>query len=85
MQMKSPELNLGSLKDVAGNAIKKLGFLKNNLALLVPIIIVVIAALLFIPTKLLSGKLRGTIEKQSVQTGRNIDRLQVSVQLMVRK
>ncbi len=72
--MKSPEINADTVKNLLG-VFKKLGFLKNNLALLVPIIIVVVALLVFIPTKILQGKLQSTIEKESVQTARQIDRL----------
>ncbi|OHB62073.1 MAG: hypothetical protein A2Y76_07090 [Planctomycetes bacterium RBG_13_60_9] len=64
--MKTP-----NVKDI----FKKLSFLKNNLALLVPILIVFVAALLFIPTTLLSGKLRRTIEKDSVGAGKQIGSL----------
>jgi len=46
MQMKTPQINLNTVKEL----LKKLSFLKNNLALLVPVIIVLVAALLFIPT-----------------------------------
>lgn len=72
--MKSPEINAETLKNLLG-LFKKLGFFKNNLALLVPIIIVVVALLLFIPTKILQGKLQSTIDKQSVQTARQIEGL----------
>ncbi|OHB66358.1 MAG: hypothetical protein A2Y77_14620 [Planctomycetes bacterium RBG_13_62_9] len=54
--------------------LKKLSFLKNNLALLVPILITVVALLLFIPTKILGGRLRKTVQ-QSVQTARTIEDL----------
>jgi len=66
--MKAPEVNI---KDV----LKKLSFLKNNLALLVPIVIVIVALLSFIPTRILSGKLRQMVETQSVSMGRKVDRL----------
>ena len=69
--MKSPQINLNTIKDV----LKKLSFLKNNLALLVPILIAVVAVLLFIPTRLLSGKLKNTINEQSVKTAAKIDKL----------
>lgn len=69
--MKKPQVNLSSVKDV----LKKLSFLKNNLALLVPILIAVVAVLLFIPTRLLSGKLKNTITEQSVKTATTIDKL----------
>jgi hypothetical protein len=52
-----------NVKDLLG----KLSFLKNNLALLVPIVIAVVAVLLFIPTRILRGKLQATIQQQSVQ------------------
>ncbi len=52
-----------------------LGFLKNNLALLVPIIIVILAILLFVPTTLLSRSLRKTIETKSVKASQTIDTL----------
>jgi hypothetical protein len=65
------------LKDILPllKKINILGFLKNNRALLVPIIIVVLAILLFVPTTLLSRSLRKTIETKSVKAGQDIDRL----------
>jgi hypothetical protein len=47
--------------------------LKNNLALLVPLIIVVVALLLFVPTTLLSGRLRAEIKTKSVDMSTKID------------
>ena len=55
--------------------LKKLSFLKNNLALLVPIIIAVVSLLLFIPTSILGGKLRDTVQQKSVRTGQRIETL----------
>jgi hypothetical protein len=72
--MKSPEINVKDLLKVV-NLFKKLSFFKDNLALLVPIVIVFVAALLFIPTTLLSGKLRRTITEQSVKPSNEIDAL----------
>jgi hypothetical protein len=69
--MKAPQINLNSVKDV----LKKLSFLKNNLALLVPVIIAFLAVLLFIPTRLLSARLKNTITQQSVRTASEIERL----------
>jgi len=66
--MNAPNINI---KDV----LKKLSFLKNNMALLVPIVIVIVALLLFIPTSLFGGKLRTKVEDQSVATGKQVDRL----------
>ncbi|MBN1508424.1 MAG: hypothetical protein JW955_16365 [Sedimentisphaerales bacterium] len=56
----------------AKDIFKKLSFFKNNLSLLVPILIAVVALLLFIPTRIFGNRLRKTIEQQSVQTGRTI-------------
>ncbi|MGE5293919.1 MAG: hypothetical protein ACM3VT_03750 [Solirubrobacterales bacterium] len=69
--MKSPQIDLNKIKDL----LKKLSFLKNNMALLVPIIIAVVAALFFIPTKLLSARLQRTIADQSLKQATEIDRL----------
>lgn len=69
--MKSPQIDLNTIKEV----LKKLSFLKNNLALLVPILIVIFAALLFIPTTLLSARLKATMQAQSVKSAADIDRL----------
>jgi len=54
------------------DVLKKLSFFKNNLSLLVPILIAVVALLLFIPTKILGSKLRKTMEQESAATGRTI-------------
>lgn len=57
-----------NIKDI----FKKLSFFKNNLSLLVPILIAMVALLLFIPTRILGSRLRKTMEQQSAQTGRTI-------------
>ena len=54
--------------------LKKLSFFKSNLSLLVPILIAIVALLLFIPTRILGSRLRKTME-QSAQTGRTISSL----------
>ena len=59
------------IKDI----LSKLSFLKNNLALMVPILIVIVALLLFIPTRILKGKLRSTVEQGSARTAQRIDGL----------
>jgi hypothetical protein len=66
--MKKPNIDIAEI-------LKKLSFLKNNLGLLVPIVIAVVAVLLFIPTRLLSGKLRSTVEQGSVKTAQQIPTL----------
>lgn len=70
--MKAPNVNI---KDI----LKKLSFFKNNLALLVPILIAVVAILSFIPTTLLSRGLRSKIATESVQASKQIDGLIQSV------
>ena len=52
--------------------LKKLSFLKDYSALLTPIIIVIVAALLFIPAHLMNRKLRKDVEKASVSIGRDV-------------
>ena len=66
--MKKPDINVAEL-------LKKLSFLKNNLGLLVPIIIVVVGLLLFIPTRILSGQLRSTVNDNSVKMSQQISSL----------
>ena len=69
--MKTPEINVETLKE----ALKKLSFLKNNMGLMIPIVIVIVAALLFIPTRILQARLQSRIEQESLQTGRSLERL----------
>lgn len=57
------------------NVLKLFTLLRNNLALLVPIVIAMVAILLFVPTTILSGRLRNTIQKQSVGASTQIDSL----------
>ncbi len=54
---------------------KKLSFFKNNLSLLVPILITVVALLLFVPTRILGSKLSKTMENESGKTGKTITSL----------
>lgn len=60
-----------NIKDI----FKKLSFFKNNLSLLAPILIAVVALLLFIPTRILGSKLRKTMEDESAKTARTITSL----------
>ena len=56
--------------------IKKLGVFKSNSALLVPIAIGLVGALLFIPAQLMSGNLKKRIEAESIsKSGRQVDSL----------
>lgn len=61
-------MNLPDIKDI----LQKLTVLKNNKALLASIIIVLLAGLLFIPTKLMGDKLRKQVETESLAMGRKI-------------
>lgn len=70
-QIKKPQIDLNKIKEL----LKKLSFLKNNMALMVPIFITLAAALFFIPTKLLSARLQRTIAEQSLKPAAEIDKL----------
>jgi len=61
-------MNAPDIKDI----LKKLSVLKNNVSLLASIIIVIIAALLFIPTKLMSDRLTKRVETESLGMGRKV-------------
>lgn len=63
-------MNVPNVKDV----LQKLRFLKSNTALLVPIIIALVAIVLFIPNQLLSSKLERQIEQQSIATAQRLRR-----------
>lgn len=57
-----------SFKDILG----KLSIVTSNKALLVPIIIVFVAALLFIPTHLIGSRLRKRIQTESITQGASL-------------
>ncbi len=54
-----------NFKDV----LQKLSVFKNNLSLLVPVIIALVSVLLFIPTQLMSSKLKKDVEQESINKG----------------
>ena len=58
-------MNMPSFKDI----LQKLSVFKNNLSLLVPIIIALVAVLLFVPTQLMSSKLKKQVEQESIDKG----------------
>lgn len=58
-------MNMPNFKDI----IQKLSVFKNNLSLLVPVIIVLVSVLLFIPTQLMSSKLRKDVDQESIIKG----------------
>jgi len=59
--------------------LQKLSVFKNNLSLLVPVIIALVSVLLFVPTQLMSSKLKNTVEQESITNGGSkIKRLETS-------
>jgi hypothetical protein len=62
------KLDISKVKDL----IQKLRFLGNYSSLILPAVIILIAGLLFIPTKLMSSKLKGLVENKSVAIGGRI-------------
>jgi hypothetical protein len=52
--------------------LSKLSIFRDNTALLLPIIIGAVAGLIFIPTQLLSGRLRSQIEDKSISMGKRL-------------
>src|SRR4030043_243789 len=61
-------MDISKFKDL----IQKLSFLGNYSSLILPVIIVLVAVLLFIPTQLMSSKLEQRIENESISIGRRI-------------
>jgi hypothetical protein len=62
-------MDIPNFKDI----LQKLSVFKNNIPLLMSVIIILIAVILFIPQHLMSAKLRSEIQKNSVNTGKRID------------
>jgi len=58
-------MNMPNFKDI----LQKLSVFKNNLSLLVPVIIALVSVLLFIPTQLMSSKLKKQVEQESINNG----------------
>jgi hypothetical protein len=58
-------MNMPNFKDI----LQKLSVFKNNLSLLVPVIIALVSVLLFIPTQLMSRKLKKDVEQESISNG----------------
>ncbi len=63
-------MNIPNFKDL----LQKLSVFKNNLPLLLSVIIVLIAVLLLIPTQLMSSKLKAEIQTESVKIGDKVRR-----------
>jgi hypothetical protein len=64
-------MDISKFKDL----IQRLHFLGNYSSLILPVVIILIAVLLFIPTQLMSSKLKERIESESVSIGRRIQSL----------
>jgi hypothetical protein len=60
-------MDVTKFKDV----VQKLSFIRDYSSLVFPIVILLVAAILFIPTRLMSAKLRDQMGKESVQGGGN--------------
>jgi hypothetical protein len=60
-------MNMPNFKDI----LQKLSVFKNNFSLLVPVIIALVSVLLFIPTQLMSSKLKKDVEQESINMGGN--------------
>jgi hypothetical protein len=73
-------MNMPNFKDI----LQKLSVFKNNLSLLVPVIIALVSVLLFIPTQLMSSKLKKDVEQESISNGgrkiKNLEKSAVSRQ-----
>jgi hypothetical protein len=68
-------MNMPNFKDV----LQKLSFFKNNLSLLVSVIIALVAVLLLIPPQFMSSKLKAQVEQESITNGlRTIKNLETS-------
>jgi len=66
-------MNMPNFKDV----LQKLSVFKNNLSLLVSVIIALVSILLFLPTQLMSSKLKKEVEQESINDGlKKIKRLE---------
>lgn len=63
-------MDIPNFKDI----LQKLSVFKNNLSLLLPIIIVLIGVLIFIATLLMSSKLKAEIQTNSIAVGEEIQR-----------
>lgn len=71
-------MNLPNIKDILKIVLEKLSLLKNNVSVMISIIIALLALLLFIPTQILSGGLKKEIQTQSIDAiGSKLNRLKV--------
>jgi len=64
-------MNIPNFKSI----LQKLSILKNNSSILVAIIVAVVAIVLFIPTQLISSRLKRQIEDESLSKGRSVQNM----------
>jgi hypothetical protein len=62
-------MGISKFKDL----IHRLSFIGSYSSLVLPVVIVLIAVVLFIPTQLISSRLKNRIEKESVSVGRRVE------------
>ena len=67
-------MDISKFKDL----IQRLSFLGNYSSLILPVIIILVAVLLFIPTQLMSSKLKKRIENESISIGERVRSLSES-------
>jgi hypothetical protein len=67
-------MDISKFKDL----IQRLSFLGNYSSLILPIIIILVAVLLFIPTQLMSSKLKKRVENESISIGKRVQSLSES-------
>src|SRR4030042_3280694 len=65
-------MNLPNFKSI----LQKLSVLKNNSSILIAIIIAVVAIILFIPTQLISSRLKKQIEDESIKKGTSVKNME---------
>jgi len=67
-------MDMPNFKDI----VQKLSVFKNNVSLLVSVIIVLVSVLLFIPTQLMSSRLKGQIEQASIANCKKVQTWQAN-------
>lgn len=64
-------MNLPNFKDILKTVLEKLSVLKNNVSVMISVILALLAILLFIPTQLLSSGLKKEIQRESLEKNAN--------------
>jgi hypothetical protein len=64
-------MKLPNFKDILKTVLEKLSVLKNNVSVMISIILALLAILLFIPTQLLSSGLKKEIQRESLEKNAN--------------